>query len=204
MKSAVYVVGIFTVILIVATLLTQTRIETVSASDAEFVDASKCKLCHNKPNEGQQYATWEKMPHAHAFELLKSDAALSLGKEKGLADIPSKSAECLKCHVTGYNAETKAHPNGLTLESGVQCGSCHGPGSLHLEDGKALRMNKDAGIDVAANLAAISAETCAQCHNEASPTWDPARYTLESGETTGFDFEQASKKIDHTNPNKTE
>jgi hypothetical protein len=71
-----------------------------------------------------------------------------------------------------------------------------------MADGKKLRMNKDAGIDVLANLMPADVNSCATCHNEESPTWDPSRYVLDSGATSGFHFDQAVKKISHKNPKK--
>ena len=41
---------------------------------------------------------------------------------------------------------------------------------------------------------------CEHCHNEASPTFDPRRYTLPDGSTTGFDYDQALDKIAHPIP----
>jgi hypothetical protein len=43
-------------------------------------------------------------------------------------------------------------------------------------------------------------KSCRLCHNDTSPTWDPNRYTLPSGEKTGFDVVQAYEKIKHERP----
>ena len=169
----------------------------------EYVSSKQCKLCHNKPDEGAQYAAWESAQHSRAFETLLSDEALVIAKEKALAEPPSESASCLRCHVTGYDPVTKAPPEKLRMEDGVQCDSCHGPGSAHMADGKVLRMNKDADIDVMANLVMPGEKTCVACHNADNPTWDPERYVNDSGETSGFDFDQAFKIISHTNPKKS-
>lgn len=72
-----------------------------------------------------------------------------------------------------------------------------------MADGKVLRMNKDADIDVMANLVMPGEKTCVACHNADNPTWDPERYVNDSGETSGFDFDQAFKIISHTNPKKS-
>ena len=168
----------------------------------EFVGNRQCKLCHNKPAEGAQWTVWTKTEHRQAFKVLSSEKALAVGKKLGLEKPPSESASCLKCHVTGYDEKTHTVPAKLKMQEGIQCESCHGPASAHMEGGKALRMKKDTTIDISKTINWPNVETCVKCHNAENPTWDPARYTLENGETTGFDFAQAYAKIKHTNPKK--
>ena len=168
----------------------------------EYVDSKLCKFCHNKPHEGEQYTIWKSKGHSRAFETLFSKRAQKFADERGIQTPPSKTPECVKCHVTGYDVTTRLHPQQLTMEDGVQCGSCHGRGSAHMADGKILRMNKDADVDVLANLLRPDKNLCITCHNPESPPWNPEKFTLESGEKTGFDFEQALKIISHKNPNK--
>ena len=169
-----------------------------------YVDSKQCKLCHNKPGEGRQYAVWKELKHSQAYQTLLSDEAKEIASSKGLDVPPSEAAECLRCHVTGYDVETKSRPEQLTLTDGIHCDTCHGPGSGHMADGKILRTNKEADIDVMANLLLPDKSTCVQCHNAESPSWNPEKYTLESGEKTGFDFEQAAAIIAHKNPKKGE
>lgn len=176
----------------------------LAATEAEptYVESNKCKLCHNKPDEGAQYNVWKEMRHAQAFETLLGDRAIAVAKEQGVQALPSEAMECLQCHVTGYDVKTKSHPSQLKKESGVQCATCHGPGSAHMEDGKKLRMDQDADVDVSANILRPDRNTCVTCHNEKNPTWNPDKYTLESGDKAGFDFEQAVAIIEHRNPKK--
>ena len=64
---------------------------------------------------------WEKTAHAKAYKTLEDDH-----KEFNL--------DCVSCHVTGYGkpgGSTVTHND--TLRN-VQCETCHGPGSLHVED----------------------------------------------------------------------
>ncbi len=168
--------------------------------DAEYVGASKCKLCHNKLGEGQQYNVWKKMTHAQAFKVLLSERAIAVGKERGLEKPPSESMECLQCHVTGYDVETQSHPPKIKPDYGIQCETCHGPGSNHLDDGKLAMMKKE--VDISSHILRADESTCLGCHNDRNPTWNPEKYTRESGEKVGFDFEQAYAIIDHSNPKK--
>ncbi len=41
---------------------------------------------------------------------------------------------------------------------------------------------------------------CLDCHNPRSPTFDPKRYVLPDGSTTGFAFLEAKEKISHPIP----
>src|SRR5947209_1730853 len=70
--------------------------------DHDFIGADRCRSCH-----AEQYAQWEKTPHARAFDVLSP---------KDRAD-----PRCLSCH-TMVSEDLGA---GLT---GIQCESCHGAG----------------------------------------------------------------------------
>lgn len=168
----------------------------------DYVGPQKCKLCHNKPDTGKQYSVWKLANHAGAYRALLNDEAKEIAAKQGLTTPPHESPECLKCHVTGYDAKLKKHPMKIKKEEGVSCESCHGPASGHLEDGKAIRMKKATGINVLDKLVNPNAKNCVQCHNESNPTWNPEKYTLEDGTKMGFDYKQAVKTIQHSNPKK--
>lgn len=174
--------------------------------DRQYVGHTQCKVCHNAPDKGAQWDRWKEEGHSKALETLKTPEAVKIGQERGLTVPPHEAPDCLKCHVTGYDPETKKLPARLKMEDSVQCESCHGPNSLHVKDGQLLKFNpeKASEIDIKANLTYPTPEVCAKCHNEESPTWDPERYTLPDGGKAGFDFEQAWAKIDHSNPQKAE
>lgn len=172
------------------------------AQEHRFVGTKQCKMCHNKADEGKQYTVWKSMKHSRAYTALLGDRAREIAAERGLPAPPNESAECLKCHVTAYDAETKSLPRTVKLVEGVQCESCHGPASDHLADGKVLRMAAESTINVLDNIVRPNAETCLKCHNDENPTWDPEKYTLPDGSKAGFNFEQAYKKIQHSNPKK--
>ncbi len=176
----------------------------VQAQDkaAEYVGPDQCKVCHNKKPEGAQWTVWKTMKHAKAFESLKSEAALKIAKDKGLAKPPSESPECLKCHVTGYDAAKAAAPARIKAEDGLSCENCHGPGSLHIADAKDVVAKKKTAeeVDWKAHIVTLEEARCRECHNEESPTWNPEQFTKADGTKTGFDFEQAKKLIEHANP----
>ena len=146
----------------------------------KFIGAEKCKNCHQSKAGGDQFAKWKEMKHAKAFELLGSDEAKKLAKEKGVDD-PQLSPKCLKCHVTAFEAAPDKRAKGFNAKLGVQCESCHGPGERHLKARFAA-----AGEEEGAGKAEEKAyqvipddeivkrppmKTCLTCHNEESPSF---------------------------------
>ena len=175
------------------------RLATVSAQgEASYIGTTKCKVCHNAKKDGEIWNKWKAEGHAKALETLSTEAALAVAKEKGLATPPAESPECLKCHVTGYDAAKKAAAAGVDPKEGVSCEACHGPGSLHQEDGKKKKKGEE--IDLTKNQHRPTEQDCVKCHNSESPTWKADRYTKEDGSKAGFDFKQAWEKIKHEIP----
>ena len=172
-----------------------------SASAAEpafkYIGVKKCSTCHKKELMGDQYGVWEEARHSKAFETLLGKKAIELAKQKGIAGLPSEVGECLKCHSTAYGLGPEDYDKKpLLLADGVQCETCHGPGSAY----RKKKIMSDHDKSVANGLIVPNAETCLKCHNDESPSWDPAKYTLADGTSAGFDFDQASKKIKHPIP----
>jgi hypothetical protein len=85
-------------------------------SAAQFAGTENCLECH--PTAG---ALWKKTSHAHAFSTLVSRNA-------------DADPNCIACHTVGFGS-----PSGYRREfagkklTEVGCESCHGPGSLHVE-----------------------------------------------------------------------
>lgn len=168
-----------------------------SSAGPEFVGNQTCKLCHNKTDFGTQWEIWKGSPHSRAYEILFSEQSARITEERGITEKPWESTQCLRCHVTAYDAVARTTPPMIYIEDGVQCESCHGPGSLHVADGRRFWMQRDTTVDTGAHIRRPDARVCTECHRPASPTWDPRRYTLPGGRTTGFDFQQAFAKIAH-------
>lgn len=106
-----------------------------------------CAQCHAK-----QHEFWTKTPHARALETL-----VKKGKQS--------EESCLACHVTGYTALARQQRTegrttiDLTGYEGVQCESCHGPGSNHSQP------------QVRTHARAL--QTCLPCHTKKeSPRFD--------------------------------
>jgi hypothetical protein len=161
-----------------------------SAEEFKYIGAAKCKTCHKKELIGDQYGAWEKGQHSKAFETLKTPKAAEVAKAQGIAGPAYEADECLKCHTTGHGLPASAFAkNPLKPEDGVQCESCHGPGSAY----KKKKTMADHAKSVAAGMWEPDKDEkiCTTCHNDSSPTWDPAK---------GFNFEERKEKIAHKIP----
>jgi hypothetical protein len=187
-------IGILTGIML-ATLLAMTS--SASGKEHLYVGVKKCRTCHKKELIGDQYGKWKKSPHAKAFEALKSDEALKIGKAKGIA-APSESDQCLKCHATAFGLKPDQMKKPLKLTDSVQCESCHGPGNDYRK--KKIMSDRDKSIANGMWEPGKDEKICTTCHNDESPTWDTTKFKLADGSTVAFDFEQAKEKIAHPIP----
>jgi hypothetical protein len=161
-----------------------------AAEEFQYVGASKCKSCHKKELIGNQYGAWEEMKHSKAFETLKSEDAAKIAKEKGLAVPAHEADECLKCHATAFGlTEAQVAKKPLKLSDGVQCESCHGPGSKYRK--KKTMSDHDKAVAAGMWEPGDNEKICTECHNDQSPTWDPEK---------GFNFEERKEEIAHAIP----
>jgi len=102
-----------------------------------FVGVKTCQKCHS-------YETnmWEITDHAKAFWTIYFEQFQFY-------------PQCVSCHSTGFQ-KPGGHQLGiapLAEMSAVQCESCHGPGSLHVENGGGSYPSK------------VTQEGCLVCHN---------------------------------------
>jgi hypothetical protein len=155
-----------------------------SAQTYKYIGADKCKMCHNKPATGDQYAKWLADPHSKALKTLSSQASLDYAKKNGIAD-PAKEAKCLKCHST-FDAATPALRGGILATDGVSCESCHGPGSMY----KSPAVMKNQAQALKTGLILPTKELCVTCHNKENP------FHKE------FNYDTFKAKIAHPNPAK--
>jgi hypothetical protein len=161
-----------------------------SAGDFKYVGVKKCKTCHKKELIGDQYGKWQEAQHSKALETLKGEEAAEIAKEQGITGPASESEKCLKCHVTAYGADASAFDKKpLKAADGVQCESCHGPGSAY----KKKKTMSDRDKSVAAGMwePGKDEKICTACHNDESPTWDAEK---------GFDYEKRKEEIAHPIP----
>ncbi len=158
-----------------------------TSDDHSYEGVAVCGMCHRSEKQGDQLRIWQDSLHSHAYEVLKSEKSQQIAKEKGIQGEPWGSDACLKCHATGYNIDPSRLGKRFKIEDGVQCETCHGPGS----DYKSIKVMKDEQEAVANGLILYKdnpKELCVGCHNEESPTF------------SSFDFDQMWKKISHPVP----
>jgi len=110
-----------------------------------YVGAMTCRGCHEL-----QYNQWEQTEHARAFDRLL---------DKNCQWIPQRLGRC----VTGYGSKTgfKSYPETQSFLN-VQCETCHGPGSSHIEGAASGPIRR-----------VPPKELCRECHDrELSPKFD--------------------------------
>jgi cytochrome c553 len=166
---------------------------TITAQEGEkqydYVGVKMCGMCHKKAEDGAQLKKWEEGPHSKAYETLKSEESNKIAKEMGYDKPAVEVDDCLKCHVTGHDADEERFGSMFKIEQGVQCEGCHGPGSEY----KKMSIMKDHAKAVAAGMREFKndediKELCLECHNEESPTYK------------GFNFEEQYPKVAHPIP----
>lgn len=113
---------------------------------ARYVGVAACESCHSEATE-----FWRGTSHARAYATLTRDF-----KEYNL--------DCVGCHVTGYErpgGSTVTHVDDL---KDVQCESCHGPGSRHV----------DGDGDTSAITLTPETSVCRGCHEtpHVADDWD--------------------------------
>ena len=138
-----------------------------------YTGASYCGLeCHGVEGHGNNYDTWEKSAHAHAYQGLESDPSFQY--HAGLVN-PGPSP-CALCHTVGFgdqNAQGWVRHNAgydevpVARLQGVQCENCHGPqsdryGEILPDHGSFA--NRDSLFAVGTPAAPIG---CASCHEGA-------------------------------------
>lgn len=131
-----------------------------------------CSKCHDRQGE-----SWRVTVHAKALDSLKPNAKAEAKLKAKLdpAKDYSQDANCLGCHVTGFNQPggyaLGMDPAAARLVTGVGCEACHGPGSVYRnEHGEADNRLKRTGENtdrqklVAAGQGFDYEATCARCH----------------------------------------
>ncbi len=143
MKSLVWMLSVMVVLagfMALGTLPSASE-EAAAGGRPTYVGAARCKMCHMP-----QFRAWEAGAKSKTWDRIK-DAA---DRDK-----------CVACHTTGAGqpggfTSAEATPN-LT---GVQCESCHGPGSAHV----ALPASNREHAARAATINKFITD-CRSCHN---------------------------------------
>jgi Cytochrome c554 and c-prime len=157
-----------------------------SQNGQSYIGVEACAMCHKTEKQGSQLSIWQNSRHSKAYETLKTDKANQIAKEKGFSTLAVETPECLKCHVSGYKLDASLLGKKFKVEDGVQCETCHGPGSDY-KDMKAMK-DKDLAIQKGLIVHDKLELFCTGCHNSESPTF------------VDMNLEEAWQKIKHSVP----
>lgn len=136
----------------------------------KYVGVNTCVgSCHKSESQGNQFLIWKESKHADAFLTLRTEKADSIALSKGINTAASESPECVKCHTTGREIIESEFKASFDLTQGVQCESCHGPGSGYskLSIMKDKKKAEENGLIIHKEKKAF----CITCHNPESPTY---------------------------------
>lgn len=126
----------------------------------KYIGSLACAKCHNSPNEACSFGSWRMSPHARAYAVLSSKKGLDAAHGQGIQGDPQQSEQCLKCHTTGFGEPAGRLRPDFDPMDGIQCESCHGPGSEYATE----EIMRDKNAARAAGLKDITRETCLTCH----------------------------------------
>ncbi|MGC3968238.1 MAG: multiheme c-type cytochrome [Pirellulales bacterium] len=134
------------------------RFDAAKQDIAKFVGSASCAKCH----EGA-YDVWKDSGHAHATETLER------------LDPPRQfDAECLSCHVTGWDPQQYVPFQTGFLDllktpqlTGNGCENCHGPGGGHVaaETGTDPQFRETMRKLMHVSKQNVEQTTCIKCHD---------------------------------------
>ena len=90
---------------------------TVAAQGYKYIGADKCKMCHNKPSTGDQYAKWAGSLHAKALKSLSSPEALDYAKKNGIAWSSTAPPSLGEMNIFGNESASEKDPNDIDAAS---------------------------------------------------------------------------------------
>ena len=177
-------------------------------ADFKFEGVAKCKTCHKKKKDGNQYSKWQKGSHAKAFKVLKSAEAKQLAAKVGVSGDPQKAKECLICHTPSqYDAKGQKRAAGMfgkkyKAAEGVQCEDCHGAGEKYYKKKTMKKITKEGGVAKSATakktgLITPNEKVCKQCHVAQTSI---GGVTYQNPSFKDFNFDKMYKKIAHPKP----
>ena len=122
-----------TALLLLARMVPSTLAAPEQERRALYVGARVCAECHDGPAAGHQYSRFLLTKHARAYAVLARPESKKIAELSGIPQEPQQSSYCLGCHSTGTFAEASEKDDTFFAEDGMQCETCHGPGSDHVD-----------------------------------------------------------------------
>jgi excinuclease UvrABC ATPase subunit len=168
-------------------LFSFTTAPTGISGDFKYIGVTKCVgACHKTESQGSQLDIWKASKHANAWKVLETEEANKIAKEKGFSAPAIDVPECVKCHVLGKELDPALLTETFDKTEGVQCETCHGPGSEYKS--MSIMKDKQKAIENGLIIPDNKEEFCTGCHNDKSPTFK------------GFEFEKYWEQIKHYKP----
>lgn len=158
---------------------------TANEGDRYFVGQDTCIKCHKNSRKGEK--KWHLSKHALSYVSLIKPESKEILRLSGIDSDPFSSPICLKCHTTASGTEVWERDEGFLFEDGIQCESCHGPGSEYI-DPKIMSNRREA---LKAGLIIPDKSSCITCHIEKGSH----DVVLKNRK---FDFKEFYKEIDHS------
>lgn len=161
--------------------------ENTPQSKYKYVGVNTCVgACHKTEEQGNQLSIWLESGHSKAYLTLQTSFADSIASARGLSTSAAETPQCIKCHVLGKEIDESELAGCFDKMQGVQCESCHGPGSEYKS--LSVMKNKEKALKKGLIIREEKEKFCIQCHNPESPTYFE------------FDFEQMWEIIAHYKP----
>jgi YVTN family beta-propeller protein len=129
-----------------------------------YVGVRTCARCHAGPDAKSRtwtFSKWRTSMHARAYASLWSPGSKKIAELSGIPEEPQEAAMCLGCHATAYDTEDWEKEDTFFLEDGIQCESCHGPGSEYMD--RQVMMNRAKAME--SGLKMPDERSCMMCHN---------------------------------------
>src|SRR5689334_18793269 len=115
--------------ILAASVLAMSLLAAPAAKKPVYIGVRACAQCHTGKGIGNQYSVWLHSKHSRAYATLARPESKEIAKISGLRQKPQEAPICLGCHTTAYDVEAWQKDDDFHLEDGVQCETCHGPGS---------------------------------------------------------------------------
>jgi YVTN family beta-propeller protein len=112
-----------------------------------------------------------------------------IARLSGIPEPPHEARVCLGCHATAADSEAWERDDTFRIEDGVQCETCHGPGSEYIDE--SIMSNRELAME--RGLRFPSTKTCMICHGPKG-----SHEAVLEGRT--YDVNEALQRIAHSRP----
>jgi len=160
--------------------------------ELKYTGVRKCVKCHETDKTGNQYDIWKASKHSLAWYSLLTPRADKIAKDMGFNTKASQTPQCLKCHTLGKDINNNELETTFNKEDGVQCETCHGPGSRY--SFLPIMKDKERAAEFGLVIHKEKEEFCISCHNSDSPTYNSV--------LNKFDYDTFWEKIKHPLPSR--